>query len=267
MTILPELGGRVQECAFAGKNLLSGPDAHPDNWGATYWTSPQADWGWPPVAAVDSEPYAQTEPRAGGEVLLASAPARIGHRHFRIEKRFVPRPHDCIDTEYTIVNLGEAPFSMASWEISRVPPGGLTFFPSGTRVQTPIPPHAELLLEEEEGVSFYDHATFETGPSRKLHADGSEGFLAHLAGDLLVLKVFVDTPPEGQAPGEGEVEIFANFDGSYVEVEIQGAYESIAPRASSSWVVRTRVVAPSAAQLGDRKALVALARATAAEMR
>jgi hypothetical protein len=267
MTIVPELGGRVQECAFAGKNLLSGPEVHQDNWGATYWTSPQADWGWPPVAAVDSEPYVQTEPRADGVVSLTSAAARIGQRHFRIEKRFVPRQHGCIDTEYSIVNLGEEAFSMASWEISRVPPGGLTFFPSGARVLTPIPPHAELLLQDSEGVSFYDHSTFEPGLSRKVHADGSEGFLAHLQGDLLVLKVFVDTPPERQAPGEGEVEIFANFDGRYVEVEVQGAYETIAPLAKSSWVVRTRVVVVPAAQRQDLEALVALARAAVAEMR
>lgn len=156
---------------------------------------------------------------------------------------------------------------MASWEISRVPPGGLTFFPSGAAVITPIPPHAELVLEEAAGVSFFDHAAFRTGASRKLHADGSEGFLAHVQADLLFLKVFVDLPPERQAPGEGEVEIFANFDGRYVEIEVQGPYETIAPAGRTSWVVRTCVAPVPQALLADRAALVALARAKVAEIR
>jgi hypothetical protein len=267
MTILPELGGRVRGCALAGRELLSGPEGHPDNWGATYWTSPQADWGWPPVAAVDSGPYVQAEPEEIGEVSLASALARIGPRTFRIEKRFIPREHAAIDAEYSIVNLGHEPFSMASWEISRVPPGGLTFFPSGAQVLTPIPPHADLLLEAVAGASFYDHSSFQPGLSRKLHADGSEGFLAHLAGDLLILKLFLDVPPERQAPGEGEVEIFANFDGRYVEIEVQGPYETIAPAARSSWVVRTCVVPVPQALLADRLALLDWTRARVAEIR
>src|SRR5690606_17663462 len=67
-TVLPEVGGRVQKCTFAGRELLSDPDANPDNWGATYWTSPQADWGWPPVPEVDSAPYAATT--SSGEIHL-----------------------------------------------------------------------------------------------------------------------------------------------------------------------------------------------------
>jgi hypothetical protein len=269
MTVLPGLGGRVLQCSFDGRGVLTGPEAHPDNWGATYWTSPQADWGWPPVATVDSDPYEVLAADVPGGVVLSSAPARIGERRFRIEKRFSPRAHDCIDTEYRIVNLGEDAFSMASWEINRVPPRGLTFFPTGTRVETPILPHGELSFEEQAGVSFYDHLVFRAGESLKAHADGSEGLLAHWVREssLLVLKLFIDSPPERQATGEGEIEVFANLDGRYVEVEVQGPCESIPPQGTSSFFVRTCIVRVSPEQAHDRTALVNLARATAAKVR
>lgn len=272
LTVLPECGARVSQLTFDGRELLSGPEAHPDNWGATYWTSPQADWGWPPVVEVDSAPYEIVAAASPSEALLAGRPAAIGQRRFRIEKRFSARPEDCIDTEYRIVNLGSEPFAMASWEISRVSPGGLTFFPSGSNAITPIAPHAELVLEQELGVSFYDHAGFQTGLSRKVHADGREGFLAHLfpvgdGGDLLLLKIFPDSPPERQAPGEGEVELFANFDGRYVEVEVQGTYDTIAAGASSTFVVRTTVVPVPPGLRDQRPALVDLARAAVARVR
>jgi hypothetical protein len=268
MTVLPSLGGRVLQWTYFGQPILSGPDAHADNWGATYWTSPQADWGWPPVAAVDSGPY-EVLPAEAGHLALASAPAQIGQRRFRIEKRFSPGPHATIDTEYRIVNLGADSFSMASWEISRVPPGGLTFFPTGSGVLTPIPPHGRLEPESDSGVSFYEHAGFLTGESLKAHADGQEGLLAHLVrgSNLLVLKLFQDSPPADQAPGEGEVEIFANLDGRYVEVEVQGPYVSIPPGGANSFSVRTSVVPVPPAVAADRHAVVALARAKAAELR
>jgi len=268
MTVLPGLGGRVLQWTYAGEPILSGPEAHADNWGATYWTSPQADWGWPPIVPVDSGPY-EVLPAAAGQVALASGPAQIGQRRFRIEKRFSPGGPASIDTEYRIVNLGLDSFSMASWEISRVPPGGLTFFPTGSAVLTPIPPHGRLALENAGGVSFYEHAGFRTGESLKAHADGQEGLLAHFVRgpNLLVLKLFQDSPAVNQAPGEGEVELFANFDGRYVEVEVQGPYVSIAPGAASSFSVRTSIVPVPPAVAADRRALVALARAQAAELR
>ena len=56
-------------------------------------------------------------------------------------------------------------------------------------------------------------------------ADGVGGFVAHAASGLLFLKSFADVPPELQAPGEGEIEIYAN--NRYVEIEVQGPYAVI----------------------------------------
>src|SRR5690606_30993025 len=105
---------------------------------------------------------------------------------------------------YTIENQGKKPFSMANWEISRVPGGGLTFFPTGATELTPIAPHSSLRLHHAFETSFYDHAEFSGRQSLKVHADGTGGYLAHVAGGLLLLKLFEDTLPQDQAPGEGE---------------------------------------------------------------
>ena len=40
------------------------------------------------------------------------------------------------------------------------------------------------------------------------------------------------------APGHGEVEIYASGTNTYIEVENQGAYESIPPNGSVTWTVR-----------------------------
>jgi hypothetical protein len=256
ISVSPELSGRVTQLLFRGENLLVDRDVHPSNWGATYWTSPQADWGWPPVSAVDGEPF-EVVKESSQSVTLLSSPAQIGERQFRIEKTFARGPSaECFDTTYTIKNIGRNSFAMANWEIMRVPAGGLTFFPTGSSELTPIPPHDILPTEKSAGTTFFDHAHFTPGRCQKLHADGQGGYLAHLSGNLLILKMFVDTQPSEQAPGEGECEIFANDDGKYVEVEVQGPYRMIESGAESAFFVRTAVFSlPSSVARRERGAL------------
>lgn len=241
LSVDPEIAARVTEMNFRGSNLLADSSLNPNNWGTTYWTSPQADWGWPPVPEVDSLPYEVAEVNADAVTLL-SPEARIGERVFRVAKTFSATPlKNALDAVYTIRNEGTAAFSMANWEIMRVPAGGLTFFPTGQAELTPIAPHDILPTEKAAGTTFFEHSHFTPGRCQKLHADGEGGYLAHLSGELLILKVFEDSPVERQAPGEGECEIFANDDGKYVEVEVQGPYESIAPGQQSSFRIRTGV--------------------------
>jgi hypothetical protein len=145
---------------------------------------------------------------------------------------------------------------MASWEIARVPPGGLSFFPTGESELSPVPPHFFLPTEKVHGTTFYDHACFDVGKGLKLHADGRGGYLAHVMGDLLLLKIFSDTRAVEQAPGEGECELYANEDGRYVEIEVQGAYSLILPGSRSSFHVRTAVcVLPTAILREHREGL------------
>ncbi len=256
----PVLASRVTRMSYQGVDLLVSSAVHPDNWGATYWTSPQADWGWPPVPEVDSKPYTASAVEGGFE--LCSPLAQIGDKKFVVKKRFVKGSlQGSIDTCYSIENRGESSFKMANWEIARVGGGGLTFFPTGDAELTPIEPHHPMVTRKQGGVTFYEHADFVPGKSLKLHADGKEGFLAHLSGRHLILKVFRDSLPAEQAPGEGECEIFANFDGKYVEIEVQGPYVAIAPGLSNDFWVKTFVAPlPEGLKRTDYEGLVAFAR-------
>ena len=56
--------------------------------------------------------------------------------------------------------------------------------------------------------------------------------------NYLLVKSFADTSPAEAAPGEAEIEIYANAGHTYVEVENQGAYVHLAPGAATAWTVR-----------------------------
>ena len=71
----------------------------------------------------------------------------------------------------------------------------------------------------------------------KSFADGAEGFLAHVEGDRMLVKVWDEVPRERQAPGEAEVELYVDKTGRFVEIEQQGPYEELAPGASLRWTV------------------------------
>lgn len=254
LVVRPACGGRVAALRYDGEPLLVGPDVNPSNWGTTYWTSPQSSWGWPPIAAIDTDPFLVTS-RAPLE--LVGPRGRVGDAELQLTKRFRSlRGASGFELTYDLRNVGSRTAQVAGWQISRVFPGGLTFFPTGASELTPIPPHGALHLEKRALVSAYDHDKFETGRSLKVHADGMGGFLAHVArpqgrSPLLFLKAFVDSTPDEQAPGEGEVEIFANEDGAYVEVEVQGKLETIEPNATSRFQVRW-IVSPLPEGVSDQ---------------
>ena len=69
----------------------------------------------------------------------------------------------------------------------------------------------------------------------KLFADGEDGWIAHVDGELLFVKVFPPVAREKQAPGEAEVELYVDPAGAFVEVEQQGPYEVLEPGQSATW--------------------------------
>jgi hypothetical protein len=191
------------------------------------WTSPQSDWGWPPPAEFDDVEYVATLTE---DVLTVDGPASpaLG---LALSKRFSPHASGkAIVLEYLIHNRGDRPRAVAPWEISRVRAKGLSFYPKGASRS------GSLLVEEHDGVVWYLHDPSVLGdPGKKHFADGTGGYVAHVAGELLFIKSFKDIGPEAQAPGEGEIEIYAND--RYVEVEVQGPLTSLDPGASLSWTV------------------------------
>lgn len=257
--IAPEDGARITEFSYAGEDVLSSVDA--SNWGSTFWTSPQAEWttSWPPEEIINDSTY--TASLDGTTVTLTNQPSTLGGTTITITKVITPNlVVGAIDIVYTITNAGTAAVSVAPWEISRVEPGGLTYYPLGDEGPLASPGNNDLTTVTEGGINWFDESAqiYDAGTNsgnHKIHADGAEGWLAHAtSGGIIFLKTFSDIASSTTAPDHGEIELYSS--GTYVEVENQGAYVSLAGGESLSYAVRwaltpaTAAVAVGAA-LGD----------------
>jgi hypothetical protein len=228
------LGGRIVTFALSGRNILTGPAVDPANFGSTFWPSPQSDWGWPPPTEIDGAPYAAS---LDGAVLSLSGATAAG-LGLAVEKKFsADSQAGVVTVVYTLANRGSKARQATPWEITRVAAGGLTFFPMGEGGPRKGP--QDLLNPTVvNGVAWFPYNAAAITADQKLFADGREGWIAHVDGDLLLVKSFADTLPSQAAPGEAEIEIYANAAHTYVEVENQGAYVNLAPGAAAAWTVR-----------------------------
>jgi hypothetical protein len=262
LEIDPAVGARITGLLVGGRNLLTGPEVDPGNYGSTFWTSPQSHWGWPPVIEIDSAPYGAS---VDGPTLILRGPAsaRLG---VAVEKRAsCDGARGAFRLEYRIANVADAPVQMAPWEVTRVAPGGLTFYPTGTGS---FPP-SNLAVREAGGVTWFAYDAAAITSDQKLFADGREGWIAHLDGDVLFVKVFAPVARAEHAPGEGQIEIYANPGHTYVEVEQQGAFATILPGSALAWRVSwlVRRLPDDLARTPGSDGLVAFARALAGEGR
>jgi hypothetical protein len=226
----PSDGGRIVAFRDGGANILV-EKSESDSYGTSFWPSPQSDWHWPPPLEIAGAPYT-TSIVDGALVLESQTNSKLG---ISAAKRIsADVPARAIIIEYTLVNRGSAPRKMAPWQNSRVHPSGFTFYPDAS----PLYPQSTLKLEIKDGITFLQHDPAKYKQGVKSFGDGSEGWLAHAAGDLILIKSFEDVPKERQAPGESQIQIYVDGNGKFVEVEHQGPYEEVAPGQSLSWTVR-----------------------------
>jgi len=255
----PQIGGHVTTFALATMNLLTGPDVNAENWGSTFWTSPQSVWNWPPPPQIDNQPYT-VNASATALVLIGTTSPAIG---VNVTKTFsLDRAEGAVRIEYRITNQSQMQVRLAPWEVTRVVNRGLTFFPTGTRSM--VSAGGTLPTTDSGGVTWFAYDAAAILADSKLYADGAEGWLAHVAQGLVFIKRFVDVPANMQAPGEGDVELFTNLAHTYIELENQGPYGPLAPQSSASWTVTwylKRLPADIAATTGNA-ALVQFVRDT-----
>jgi hypothetical protein len=232
MEVNPVHGARI--CAFSleGRNILTGPEVDPENFGSTFWTSPQSDWEWPPVPEVDHRPYAVVD-SSQDLLCVGSFSQRLG---VLVTKRFVRLPsRHGFGVEYAINNQTGTEVRMAPWEITRVP-GGLTFFATGER-RGPHPVLPEPAVVERDGVTWFQYDRAQISTDQKLFSHSTGGWLAHVVGKDVLIKEFEPVAATHQAPGEATIEIFASGTKDYIELEQQGRYGSIAAWSSRPWRV------------------------------
>lgn len=236
----PMVGGRITAFKLGAENLLvSAADTKNDYyWGSTLWVSPEATkWMQPPPAALDRDPYTVTSDDTS-VTMTSAAYAMLG---ITMTKAFsVDTELGAFVIEYKLNNTSQAPVQMAPWEVTRVFPRGLTFFPKGPTAPT-LSMNATLPTTEMNGVIWFNYDANAITMNSKLYADAAEGWLAHTAAGLVFIKSFADLTAGQIAPKEGDVELYANTETAqiarYIELENQGAYAEIAPGASVSWKV------------------------------
>jgi hypothetical protein len=211
---------------------------NPNSYGSTFWTSPQAEWNWPPVPEYDSLPYTAEIKDGPVKVVDVAIPAlflegQVSKYGYRICKTITVDPSDlAFIITYSIVNESGEVRKVAPWEITRVPNGGFLEFEAKPEGVTP----ADLMK-----VTFDDSkATLEVdvaNQNRKINVDG-KGWLNFRDNGLVLTQRFPDIAPEDAAPGEAEIQVYIDARKSFVEIEAQGPYTELQPGEKLDWTVR-----------------------------
>ena len=211
---------------------------NPNSYGSTFWTSPQAEWNWPPVPEYDNLPYTaeiKDGPVKVADVILPALflQGQVSKYGYRVCKAFTVDPSDlAFVITYSIVNESGETRKIAPWQISRVPNGGFLEFDAKPEGVTP----ADLMkVTFAEGL-----ATLEVDvadQNRKINVDG-KGWLNFRDNGLVLTQRFPDIAQEEAAPGEAEIQVYIDARKSFVEIEAQGPYTELKPGEKLDWTVR-----------------------------
>ncbi len=230
-------GAKVSSLTIDGSEFLVTSDMVTSDflWGATLWPSPQGEWRWdnPDKLVWDHEEYTasidgDTLRFNGKEVSVDN-----GDSFYFIKNFWTSAADTTISLHYSMVNTTGKTIKKGLWELTRVPVGGLTFWPTG-----PGGTWGELApaTEEIDGHTWY-YRESEDGTNLKFFADGKDGWLAHVDDNYrLYIKTFEDVDPSDFAKGEGEIELWVADE--YIELENQGVCVNIPDQGTLEYEVR-----------------------------
>ena len=201
---------------------------NPNSYGSTFWTSPQAEWNWPPVPEYDSKPY-EAEATADAIVLTG----QVSKYGYRVRKAISADPADGgFVITYSIINESGETRQIAPWAITRVPNGGYLEFDAKAEDVTPLD-LMKVSFDEDVAKLEIDVAN----QNRKINVDG-KGWLKFHDNGLVLTQKFPDIAPEAAAPGEAEIQVYIDARKSFVEIEAQGSYTELQPGEKLDWTVR-----------------------------
>jgi uncharacterized protein DUF4380 len=232
------VGARVATLSLGGTNLIVPSGTDPTTWGSVFWTSPRSAWTpvtWPPPAAIDNAAY--TSGGISGSHVVLSGPTDTSIGVSMSKDYAADATSGWMKIAYTI-NATKAQRA-APWEVSRVPRGGIVFFPVPSSASVTAGP---LTITQSGGIVWFNDAPMTaTSPAgEKLYADGSGGWTAYVLGGNLFLKKFADQPASAQPAMEGEIDVYPGA--GFLEFEVQGPYTQIAASGSLPWSIEWKVV-------------------------
>ncbi len=220
-----------------------------NQFGSTFWPSPQAPWSWPPLPVLDNNPY--TVNIEGNTITMTSGLETKNSYRLRVTKKFQIIPADTsLVINYKITNENTTAQSWAPWEVTRVASmnpttsgasNGITIFKKGEgSITKPLYENNPSRFTQNYGNYWYKYTdNIGTSGGEKMMCDGV-GWLAHIPSskNRILIKRFDNVPLDGVAPGESEIQIYTAQNNAYTELENQGAYQSIDPGASITYTVR-----------------------------
>ncbi len=218
----------VTTFARGGHNVLAD--------GSHFRPSPQKAWNWPPPPEIAQNAYAASQ--SGTIVTMESQTST--QWGLKAQKRFwASSANDVVTIEYTLTNTSAAPTSWGPWEVSRVNPTGLTFFPEGTTIPAKPASYGGLLaLQSAGGVAWLDYKpALYTSGNYIVARDGLEGWSAHAEAGVVFIKALPDIAPAQIPPEEGEIQLWTDSTHTALEMENEGAYVSLGAGKSLVWTV------------------------------
>ncbi|MET0356891.1 MAG: DUF4380 domain-containing protein [Cellvibrio sp.] len=236
LEIIANIAGRIGSLKIDGEEMLLVSDKTRNAiWGSVFWSSPQSEWNWPPIEVLDSAPYDVSV--EGNRIVFTSKVDPVTGYKF-VKSYGLNEEKKCISIIYSIYNHSKVEKNVAGWELTRFNPRGMAFFPQGN-------------TESNSGI-FYPIAVEHVGDftwakyepeyllqnHHKLMTDGKEGWIAYTSAGKLLVKEFADVPVELIVSGEGEIELFANFEKTFWEIAQQGVMTKLTPGEHLDWEVR-----------------------------
>lgn len=235
LEIMPKIGGRISSLQYDGHELLV-PIVDIDkvtDWGTVLWSSPQSDWGWPPIDVLDHKPY-RLSAEDDKVILTSEIDNRTG---YQFTKTYRPDGEDRIAVTYRITNHSNERKNVAPLEVTRLPSSGSLFFPTGDgEVSNGLFYPLDLQMIEELTWFDYDRKKIRND-HHKMMQDGAEGWLAYIDKGYLLVKEFSDSPVGTNAKGEGEIEIFAHVEHIFIEMKQQASLVDLEPGQHKDWTV------------------------------
>jgi hypothetical protein len=236
LEVSASIAGRISSLKIDGEEMLLTADkAGNAIWGSTFWSSPQSEWSWPPIDILDGAPYEVSV--AGNRILFTSkTDPETGYQF--VKSYGVNAEKKCISIIYSIYNHSQVEKNVAGWEVTRLRPTGMAFFPQGnTESSSGI--FYPLAVEHISDVTWANYQPEQLLQNHhKLMTDGKEGWVAYTNAGKILIKEFADVPVELIVSGEGEIELFANVEKTFWEIDQQGVMTKLAPGEHLDWEVR-----------------------------
>lgn len=224
-------GARIISLKFNKTELLyteaDAADAH-DYWGSTFWPSPQSIITLPTaldIGAYNLSLNNDTATFIGNDKDYTSGIGLTKSFYFEKSKN---------EIGMKVTAKTSAAKTVAGWQITRVKDNGLTFFPiEGDHFKKTGSPISYELTNDN--MFWLDLRSNDKQLSEgKIFTNGSQGWMAHLNGDILLIKKFEDIEQSEAAENEAEIELYVSGAYRYIELEPQGKAVEVAKKATSS---------------------------------